>query len=191
MIIGITGNIGSGKSLFARLLAHNLEASYIDTDTLVKVHVANNNNLFASIGLLHGMSVTENIFDFSKRHFFKNEEFREAIMTEILPQMHIKIGKMAASSQLFVVESAMLFEHNIDMHCVDIISINTSTKNREKRLSMRGMASESIETVLRQQHPEADYACRCNEVIVNDGSEFELTLLAKKSSDRIRKLLKI
>ena len=60
MIIGITGNSGTGKSEISKILAKKIDAKVIDADEVVKELSENGNEYYAKIVELFGISIVEN-----------------------------------------------------------------------------------------------------------------------------------
>ena len=66
-------------------------------------------------------------------------------------------------------ESAILFQTNLDESCDEIWFVDVSDEVRRKRLKeSRGYTDEKIDDILKKQSENVTYKQKCNLVLLND-----------------------
>lgn len=182
MIIGITGNIGSGKSTFSKILAAMLNWRYIDLDVLAKVTSFRYKDevirICKKFGFLSGKYT-----DYLKSNFFINPELREEVKEFIREKMDLS----AFHCQHTIIESAILFEEGINKECDCVIAVICPEIKRFERLEkFRGMSEEAVKERLQFQASEKGYSIdKCDFVIYNDEGEQYLMEQAQELVEKI------
>lgn len=176
MIIGITGNIGSGKSTFAKIFAATMDWKYIDMDVLAKVKCFEYRKDIEKICRGFGFKASEtNYLEFLKHNYFKIEELKTRIDVFIRPKLIIE------AHQHTILESALLFEEGFDNICDLIIVVTVNNETRFARLeAFRGMRYSVIQSRLGMQTPDKDYIDKATFVVDNNGTEYDLMLRAEE-----------
>ena len=176
-IIGITGGIGSGKSTIARELVHRGYAVY-DCDREAKRIIAENSDVRQQIAELLGTEtfregkyntayVSQRVFAEPKLLEALNGIVHPAVVQDILNQ----------EVPILFVESAILFESEIDRLCEQIVMVDAPEEIRLERTIARdyhGEASrENINKVrarMRAQEQSLDREIKTPVIrILNDG----------------------
>jgi dephospho-CoA kinase len=170
MIIGVTGNIGSGKSTFSKILATMLEWKYVDMDVLAKTRGFEYRKDIEKICKGFGFDKNEmNYLEFIKKHFFSNTALEKAISEFIKPKLFV------SDTMHTVLESALLFEEGFNDICDCIIVVTVPDHTRISRLeAFRRMTHAAIQQRLIKQIPEQNYLDKANYVVYNDGDEYAL-----------------
>lgn len=171
MIIGITGNIGSGKSTASKILSTILDFKYIDLDVMAKVIAFQNITEIENICKKYGYTkqIYENFQVFLKIFYFSNNALKKEISNFIRPKIVFNC------SENIVVESAILFEEKFETHVDKIVAVCVDPQTRYKRLKKsRNMNPETVDSILAHQTDEKLYINRADFVIDNSGSEFNL-----------------
>ena len=141
--IGITGNIGSGKTTFSNLFKSN---SFIfNADKEAKKHLKKHSVLQKKLINVFGNQILTGIeIDFKKlAHIsFKNEKNQKILNGIIWPEVSMLITNAIdiakkENCKYFIVDAALLFEANF-LHFFDYIILVTAEKNiRLKRAIKR------------------------------------------------------
>jgi len=184
MIIGITGNIGSGKSTFSRILSSMLDWKLVDLDVKAKTICFEYREDIEEICRKYGFRKNkENYLQFLKRNFFQNEELYKEIHSFVRPKINI------SNFQHTILESAILFEEKLNEECDFIISIVVSDNVRYERLQKtRGMSREEVDKILQKQTHEQIYSIdKADLMIDNSGDEYYLLLKAEETMSFIYK----
>ena len=131
--IGITGNIGSGKTTFTHLFKKN--AFIFNADKEAKKHLKNHSVLQKKLVNVFGKSILTGInLDFKKLASisFESEKNQKILNGIIWPEVSILITNALETAQkenfkYFIVDAALLFEANFQ-HFFDYIILVTAEK---------------------------------------------------------------
>lgn len=181
MIIGLTGGIGSGKSMVAKLLAQR-GAAIIDTDAIAREVVEPPSPLLQRIasefgphviardGTLDRSALAKIVFgDEAKRR-----RLNEITHPEILKRVLARIGEHPPSATVVVVVP-LLFESGFERNCDKVIAVVAPAAERVQRVVARDGSTESdVRARMRAQLPDDEYERRADIVIRNDGEEAAL-----------------
>ena len=141
--IGITGNIGSGKTTFSKLFKN--KTFIFNADKEAKKHLKNHSVLQKKLINVFGKEIlTGNNLDFKKlAHIsFKNEKNQKILNGIIWPEVAMLIRNKLENMKekkykYFIVDAALLFEANFQ-HFFDYIILVTAEKEiRLKRAIKR------------------------------------------------------
>lgn len=146
---GLTGNMGCGKSTVAKLLAEYPDVTVIDCDTLAREELASTKNREAieiAIGLGAFVGMMPDL-RFISNEIFSNKDKKEKIEQIIYPHVLEKI-RMAQEKQgngILVVESAILFEKEMEKYFNGIIVASCNYEEQVRRLKeCQNVAHEEI-----------------------------------------------
>ena len=131
--IGITGNIGAGKTTFTNLFKKN--AFIFNADKEAKKHLKNHSVLQKKLVNVFGKSILTGInLDFKKLASisFESEKNQKILNGIIWPEVSILITNALETAQkenlkYFIVDAALLFEANFQ-HFFDYIILVTAEK---------------------------------------------------------------
>ena len=173
--IGITGGIGSGKSVVSRLLSLFCVPVYIAdeeskrlTDTSPVIHRGLiqlfGNEIYQPGGGLNRQLLASHIFGCKENLLRVNQ----LIHPEVNKDFHGWAGRQASSA--CGIESAILFESGFD-RIVDIrLMVYAPLSVRIQRAAERdGVCAEAIERRIRSQMPDEEKKDKSDYVIENDG----------------------
>ena len=133
--IGVTGNIGSGKTTFAQFF--DIKKTFIfNADKEAKKHLKHHSVLQRKITNIFGNQIlTSNELDFKKlaEVAFKNQKNQKILNGIIWPEVSMLIQKDINEAEkkrydFFIVDAALLFEANYN-HFFDYIILITADKN--------------------------------------------------------------
>ncbi len=176
--LGITGGIGSGKSIVCNYLS-NKGASVFDSDKESKELLLHNNSLQKKIINTFGSHVTyNNELDFSKlaSYVFQKKSLQKKLNSIIWPKV-FELIKIAAikekknQTKLFIVEAALLIEANYNDYFDSILLITASEPTRIKRVLKRNnIPEEQIQQRIKLQMSDEEKKLYAQNIIDNNGS---------------------
>jgi len=158
MIIGITGGIGSGKSLVAKELYSFENTVYYHADEEAKKLVNTSSSIKNKIIKIFGK---ESYLDGKlNRKFISELVFKDSVLLGKLngiihPEVKIHFKNSIKSQKvnaLILYENAILFETNSDLLCDIIISITAPKELRIKRVMLRdNVAKNQVQAIIKNQ----------------------------------------
>jgi dephospho-CoA kinase len=186
MIIGITGDIGSGKSTFAKLLSSFIIVPYYDLDQVAKATMHYNSLQVRDICQKHGMPRNGDYRDFLHEHFFAIPELQTELAECIKKGYPMRfILRQTADNK--IIESAILYQQGLDKLCDVVIHVTVNDEIRYKRLiEKRGMGKEDIDQRLKTQRLEWYDPDKHHFTVDNSGNEANLISRAKEIADELK-----
>jgi len=192
LLIGVTGNIGSGKSSFCKFLEElGLMVFYADQiarQVLEQAEVLNSlirrwGPEVAERGLPVSQRIAEQVFGKPEELAFLNT----LVHPGTLRRMRDLVDQ--SSSPVLVFEVPLLFEAGLQ-DCFDyLVLISASAALRTERLKKRdNESSEQINRRLSSQMPDSDKAPLCDLLIVNEGSISHLRKQALQLKENLPEL---
>lgn len=170
--VGITGGIGSGKSTVCRLFAERGVAIY-DTDGAAKRLMAESGALREQIVAAFGAeSYTAEGLNrpFLARAIFSSEEARERLNALVHPAV-IADFELWAEEQVgeyVVLESAILFEAELDKHLDRVVAVLAPERLRLERSMKRDNSSEEqIRSRMATQMSDDELQAKADISVVN------------------------
>ena len=186
MVIGITGGIGSGKSLVSDIFSSFENTVYYHADIEAK-KIMNTSDLIRK----------QLISEFGPKSFIDNELNRSYISSIVFnnPKSLKKLNSIVhpvvkanfkefitinGSKSFIIYENAILFEIGSDVVCDVVISVNTPIQTRIERVMKRDNISErDVLDRIKNQWPDFKRNLLSNYVISN--IEKEVTMLKIKN----------
>jgi dephospho-CoA kinase len=194
LTVGITGGIGSGKSLACRVFEW-LGVPVYYADLRAKYLIANNPELKEKITALLGSEAYSNEGTYQTawvaQQVFNNEKLMAKLNAIVHPAVKIDtqvwMEEQKKSGAPYVIkEAALLFESGAWKELNSIIYVYAPEKLRLARVQERdGMTKESFYQRVKSQWPENLKADKSQYIIYNDGS----TSILKQIIDLHRTLL--
>jgi len=178
-VVGLTGGIGSGKSLAAQFFSQ-LGALVIDADQLARSAIERGSEGFDEVLLRFGDSVLINgdIDRFALGQIiFENPQAKKDLEAIIHPRIRAEFEEAVASleaDQIMVYEIPLLVETNAADRFDFIVTVESQPELRKARLRARGMFHSDIEKRMASQATEEQRREIADCVLTNDGSEDEL-----------------
>ena len=186
MIVGITGGIGSGKSLVAKIICESDDTAYYHADKEAKLLINTLPSLKENIIAVFGKkSYQDNILDrkYISSLVFKEPELLKSLNNIVHPAVKEHFRNFIASQKentLIIYENAILFETNGDLICNIIISVNAPEEIRVKRVMERDdVTKKQVKDIIINQWSETKRNLLSNYTILN--IEKEETLLKTKN----------
>jgi len=176
-IVGLTGGIGSGKSVVADLLTV-MGIPVYDSDTRSKQLCDTDEDLKKGLISLFSESIYENGFlnrSLLAKKIFDNEAALKAVNTLIHPAVGRDFWSWISdnhTSSVIVQETAILFESNLAGRYDFIISVIAPESLRILRTCKRsGLLPEEVKIRMKNQIGDEDRISLSDFVILNDGSK--------------------
>ena len=178
-VVGLTGGIGSGKSLAAQFFSQ-LGAIVIDADQLARSVIERGSEGFDEVLLRFGDTVLKN-GDIDRialgQIVFENPEAKKDLEEIIHPRIRAEFEEAVASlnpGQIMVYEIPLLVETNAADRFDFVITVESDAELRKQRLRARGMFHSDIEKRMASQATEQQRRAIADCVLTNDGSEDDL-----------------
>ncbi len=178
-VIGLTGGIGSGKSLAAEYFA-DLGAMVIDADQLARSAIERGSTGFDEVVTVFGDSILKN-GDIDRRALgelvFKDPELKSKLENIIHPWVRNEFEEAVASlkgDEVLVYEIPLMFETNAQDRFDVVITVEAAMDNRISRLRAKGLHISEIESRIAAQATREQRESIADFLIENDGSEDDL-----------------
>ena len=178
-VVGLTGGIGSGKSLAAQFFSQ-LGALVIDADQLARSAIERGSEGFDEVLLRFGDTVLKN-GDIDRvalgQIIFENPEAKKDLEEIIHPRIRIEFEEAVASlnpGQVMVYEIPLLVETKAADRFDFIITVESDAELRKQRLRTRGMFHSDIEKRMASQATEEQRRAIADCVLINNGTEDDL-----------------
>lgn len=179
-VVGLTGNIGTGKSVVRKMMEH-LGAYGIDADTLSHRTIMKGAPGYQDVVDTFGKWIVTPDGQIDRKKLgdlvFPNPDAMISLETIIHPLVRqaIDILVRRAKPQVIVIEAIKLLESDLHRYCDAIWVTDASQQTQINRLvQRRGMALESAQERVAAQSAQADKLSAADVVINNDDS-FENT----------------
>ena len=182
MVIGITGNSGTGKSEIAKLLAKKINAEIINADLVAKKLSEPGNIYNEKIIELFGEEILENKKINRKKLaeiVYNNSQKRELLnnLTYIYVGNEIKHMVKLTKKQNVIIDVPLLFESGLDKICDFTIAVLADEKTKVERICKRDGIDESIaKSRLSIQEKIEYYKTRADYILENNGNLNEINL---------------
>ena len=172
-VIGLTGNIATGKSLVRRMLEH-LGAYTIDADSLAHQTMAPARRAYKPVVSMFGRWIldADGRIDRSKLGavVFSHPEAlaRLEALTHPIVGQAVQMLIRRSKHRVIVVEAIKLLESDLAEVVDAVWVVNTSEEQQIERLvKKRGMSEEEARKRVRVQNPQADKLARADVIIDN------------------------
>jgi dephospho-CoA kinase len=181
MIIGLTGQIGSGKSAAAEILA-GYGAGVISADQIGRDVVESSATLRRELVKQFGESVLTPKGQINRKKLanvaFETRESQSLLNSlvhpHLLKKLRLEIPRVERKHGVALIDAALLLNWEMDRE-VDLVLVIYATREvRFKRLSARGIDSSDAASRQRAQLPFCEYKKRADIVINNNGTVAQL-----------------
>jgi len=188
LLVGVTGGIGSGKSLFSALLAER-GAQVIDADAYGREALRPGqpawHSVIAQFGreLLIPQSMEIDRQALAEVVFHDHDKLAalNAIVHPILfSAIADSVERLSQTDEIVVIDAAILVETGMDKNLDTLIVVHTDESLRRGRLKKRGMSSADIEARMGSQASTVDLLAKADIVVCNNGSLDELVREAER-----------
>lgn len=179
-VIGITGGIGSGKSLITDILQDYYKALILNTDLIAKKQMEvggesyqNVVEYFGTDILLQDGSIDRNklagiVFHDQEKLGILSSLTHPPVINEV--QRIINDKREEENIPFVAIETALMIEAGLDYLCDEVWYIYSPENNRRERLkSTRNYTDEKIDAIFQRQSKEEDFRKKYSKVIDNSG----------------------
>ncbi len=179
LLVGLTGGIGSGKSLAAEYFA-SLGASVLDFDLLAREVVERGTEGFDEVVLRFGDEVLrEGSLDRAclAEIVFKDVSARKDLEAIVHPKIRAAFDLVVASlapDAILVSQIPLLVESEYPYPFDFVVTVSSGVDNRRARLIKRGMKGYQVEQRISAQATDLQREAIADAILKNDGSEAEL-----------------
>lgn len=195
-VIGITGGIGSGKSLVADIMVKKYNAYNINTDRIAYEQMLPGGISYSGVVEYFGKGILneDGTIDRSRlsRIVFNDREKLLKLNSLTHPNVLIEVQKVIDKKRAeknvpyCIIETALMIESGYDAVCDEVWYVHSPADIRRQRLkSSRGYTDEKIDAIFASQSKEQDFFKKFDKVIYNEDN-MDLDALNRQ----IEKLLK-
>jgi dephospho-CoA kinase len=186
--IGITGGIGSGKSVISRIL-RLLNYPVYDSDFWAKELMNNNPNIQQALTKRFGHETYQNNTlnrPFLAKQIFNNEDARLFVNSIVHPivSQHFLDWAENQNTKLVFIESAILFSSGLDKIIDTTIFVDAPQQIRLQRAKLRDNSTDTaILARINSQSQEELYAKKRSKYIINNDNQLlipQITTIIKE-----------
>lgn len=179
-VIGLTGGIGSGKSLVANILRDKYKAYILDTDSIAKAQMEPGGASYEEVVSYIGDSILEQDGRINRPKLAsiifadKDKRIRINEITHPIVLEHVKAEIQAVREQgkhpYLLVETALMIEAGYDYICDEVWYVYAPEKDRRERLKRdRNYTDEKIDSIIQNQSKDEAFRRTFSKVIENIG----------------------
>lgn len=185
-IIGITGGIGSGKSVVLNILGEEFGAYIVEADRLAHRLMEPGEIAYKRIIQEFGADILDESKYINRVKLgsivFNNEEKLNILNNIVHPAVKQTIINMIeeqkkCSTEYFIIEAALLIQDGYKNICDEIWYIYSNKELRISRLiEYRGYTRERAESVISSQEPDEYFRTNSNRIVNNESDTEQLKI---------------
>jgi len=194
-VIGLTGNIATGKSLVRRMLEH-LGAYTIDADGLAHQAMAPGAPAYKPVVLTFGQWILDAEHRIDRGRLgavvFSHPDALRRLEALTHPIVIRAIDTLIsrARQKIVVVEAIKLLETPLAERLDAVWVVDADEKTQVERLAKRGLDRETALKRIRQQNPQPEKLARADVIIYNQGAPDETWAQVRAAWQRIQAVMK-
>jgi len=177
MYIGVTGQIGSGKTTAAQILA-SFGAAVIDADRIGREVVDRSAPLRKKLARQFDGEILTPSGKLSRKRLarlaFADEAAKQRLNRLVHPfllkELRRQMKELAKRHNVVVIDAALLLDWELDRPMDVVLVVHASEETRLKRLAARGISKEDALARQRAQVPFSEYQRRADYVILNNST---------------------
>lgn len=182
MIIGITGNSGSGKTIISKILAEKINAKIIDADKIAKEMTSNKTKYLKEIIEIFGQDILQD--DKLNRKKLAEIIYKNKIKKHQLDKLTYKyvakeIQEQAINqkSKNVIIDAPLLFESGLNKICEINIAVIAKKSIKIERICKRDETDKkTAKARIAIQRKEKYYTRKADYVLENNGRIEEINL---------------
>lgn len=190
MVIGITGQIGAGKSTAAEILA-SFGATVIDADAIGHQVVRESAPLRRELATAFGKDIFDGRGELKRKllaeRAFASTKTRDQLNSLVHPYLLKNLRrqvKQASKTGHVVIDAALLLNWGMDREIDFTLVIHAGWETRLKRAMHRGMTHKDVIARQRAQLPYGEFRRRADRTILSNGTKADLRRKLKAFWDR-------
>lgn len=177
MTIGLTGQIGSGKSEAARIFKQ-WGAVIVDADLIGREVVDNSPQLRRKLAREFGREILDRSGQIKRRQLASlafatkssRDKLNRIVHPYLLKELRRRVRAGLKTHEVVVIDAALLLFWKMDREVDLVLVIHSSRKSRIRRMKKRGIAPEDTLARERAQLPYEQFRKRADRLILNNGS---------------------
>lgn len=179
-IIGVTGQIATGKSLCCEMLSELIQAEIISLDRMVHELYNNDPKLLDRVRIyfpeaIEGKKLNRHIL---ATIVFSHPGLRKKLESLVMPVLHKALQQKLRSLKAkgvsnILIEAPLLLEYNFDRYCDIVILLTSSKKNQLKRALAREGANEEGVLLRRKAQTPTHRARPFAEIVLSNNGDKE------------------
>ncbi len=181
MLVGLTGQIGAGKSTAAAILK-SFGAVIVDADLIGRRVVEESTELRSKLAEVFGAEIIAEDGTLDRAQValraFADEDSRlklnDIVHPILLRELRQQVEDLRQSHEVVVIDAALLLEWELDRECDEVVVITAPEDARMERLAPRGIIRSDALARQNRQLSEDEFAARATHVVCNDRGETEL-----------------
>ncbi len=179
-VIGITGGIGSGKSLVAQILKDKYHAYIVNTDQIAKEQMEPGGISYPGVVEYFGTGILSEDGSIDRRKLsqlvFEDKDKRNMINRLTHPNVLLAVERekeevrAQGEHPYFIIETALMIESGYASTCDEVWYVQASPEVRRERLKAdRSYSDEKIDSIFLSQSKDEDFLRHFAIVINNNG----------------------
>lgn len=184
-VIGLTGNVGSGKSTVAKILEQDFNARIIIADELGYMAMQPGESSYQEIVSYFGTEILDEKKEINRKNLanivFGNDEKLKLLNSIIHPYVNRKVVEIIRETRnekrycYVFLESAILIEAGYQNMCDEIWFVSADDNIRRQRLkASRNYSDEKIDSIIKKQMSSEEYSRYSKNIIYNNGNLEEI-----------------
>lgn len=181
LLVGLTGGIGAGKSIVARVFKI-LGVPVYDADTRAKELMVESESLRSAITVLFGDDSFED-GQLNRKHIASKAFYDPKLLTQLNGLVHPAVAadfdqwiKNHSAEKYLIKEAALLFETGSAAALDKVILVSAEESVRMTRVKGRDdhRSEEDIKAIMKRQMSDSEKEAKADVILKNDGSEMLL-----------------
>ena len=180
MIIGITGNSGSGKTSISKLLKEDLNADIINADEIVKEMSMPGTIYYEEIIKAFGEDILLQNGEIDKPKLadiiFKDNEKRDVLNSLTFKYIvdEIKTKLNSSKSEIVIIDAPLLIESKLNEICDIVISVIADEDVKLKRICARDNIDKNTALNRIKAQPKNEFYIKNSDLVVENNNESNL-----------------
>jgi dephospho-CoA kinase len=190
-VIGITGNMGTGKSTVLRML-EKLGAKAIDADLLVHLVMAKGTTVYEEVVVAFGEGILGPKGEIDRKRLaalvFSDGEALKRLEAIIHPVVESLIWEIAegAEEEVVAIEAIKLLEASTERGWDALWVVTCRSEEQRERLRAQGLSEEEIKGRLKAQGPISEKIKAADVIVDNSGSREETWEQVKREWEKMQ-----
>ena len=181
MLIGVTGQIGAGKSTAAAILK-SFGAAVVDADKIGRQVVDENPALMRWLVRAFSERILNRRGNLDRKRLaalaFENDvsgrRLNELVHPYLLKELHRQVKKAMTAHDVVVIDAALLLDWNLDRQVDITLVVHASRERRFTLAEKRGITLKDARARQRRQLPYSEYRRRADVIVLNNGAKNDL-----------------